>query len=66
MFQVADQVDTPVMRAADAQTDGHFSVASDNRVDVHYLHAAGQHVFQIHHDRSPGEGFTREHLVKEL
>ncbi len=60
VFQVADQVDAAIMGAAHAQANGHFAVAGDHRLDVHYLHPAGQHVFQIHHDRRPGEGFLGE------
>ena len=66
MFQIADQVDAAIMSAAHAQTNGHFSIFGDDRVDVQHLHAAGQHVFQVHHDRGPGEGFAGKDLIKKL
>ena len=66
MFQVADQVDAAIVGSAHPQTDGHFSIFGDDRVDVQDLHAAGQHSFQIHHDGGPGEGLTGKDPVEKL
>ena len=66
MLQIADQFDAAVMSTAHAQSNGHFAILGRNRVNRQHLDSRGQNIFQVHHNRRPGEGFLGKNLIKKL